>query len=370
MHRIFSLILAFSLTGVAACAQDAQSHVPASGTKAVPSELTATGVAPNDVVISIQGFCDQGLLVEGTVSAAGEKREGGDGSKGAITKLNGDATAGGDNKTTDCKTEVTRAQFERLVDSLEPKMRRSDRIRVAVRYAEGLIFAQKAHELGIEKDPKFEERAKYSYLQTLSASFNKYLTLKGLDVSDSEVETYYREHPELFVQGHFERIFVPNLRKHSDVPSTPEGVYKMRAADEAAMKSLAERVRARAIAGASFGRLQAEVYKFAGQDKADTPDVDLDEVNRTEAPAELQQVFDLKPGQISEVISASKGWHIVKMISLKTIPLSEAKGTLQRIRILELTNAAKNSARTEFNDAYFNTLGGMEPAAVEQKEQK
>jgi hypothetical protein len=360
MRRVSFLLISFCVfIGGTVRAQD----TPASAGAASQSQLTATGVAPDDVVISIDGVCDLEFLIAGSARGSGESPKAGDPSHGNSGASPASSYKG--SPAPECKTEITRAEFERMIELLEPTLKRSDRIRVGVRYADGLVFAEKSKEIGLDRDPRTLVGAKYSYLLFLSGSFNRYLQSQAAQSSDAEVKTYYDQHPEVFVKANFLRIFIPNERKHSDVPSTPQQVEQRRAADEAAMKSLATRIRARALAGANFQALEKEVYRFAGEPASDTPFVDLDDVTRREAPLELQAVFDLKPGQISEVMPAPKGWHIVKKVSQQPIPLSEARPILQAIRFQEALDSAKHSAPTKFNDAYFNTPHGMDPVGGE-----
>jgi parvulin-like peptidyl-prolyl isomerase len=289
---------------------------------------------PGDVVITIHGFCDPDLLLEGT----------------AIRKEE------------ECKTEITRAQFEKLIDALGPAMERSNRIRIAVQYPEMLLFAQKAHAVQLEQDPKFQERLRYSNLQLLSRTYNSYLAEKAREISDADIEKYYKEHPETFDQVDLLRIFVPKEKKHTDYPSTPAKLAELRAADEAAMKSKADEIQKKAAAGGDFEQLEVEIYKFAGEDPVDAPDVDLGLTTRDEIPEEYRQVFGLKIGQVSEAIATPKGWYICKITSRATIPLEKAKTILERLRLQESINAAKGSVKTQFNDNYFSTPHGMEAA--------
>jgi hypothetical protein len=362
MHRVSSLLIYFFvLIGGTVWAQD----TPVSTGADPQSQLTATGVAPNDVVISIDGVCNRELLIAGSTRGSADGLKSGD----VTTPGNSDVSSVNSDKggqKPECKTEVTRAEFEKMIDLLEPTLKRSDRIRVAVRYADGLVYGEKSKEIGLDTDPRTLVGAKYSYLLFLSGAYNRYLQTQAAQSTDADLKAYYDQHPEVFVKANFLRIFVPNERKHSDVPSTPEKVAERRTADEEAMKALATKIRARAIAGANFETLEKEVYRFGGYPASDTPYVDLDDITRREAPIELQGVFDLKPGQISEVLPEPKGWHIVKKVSQKPIPLSEARPILQSLRFQEALDSTKHSAPTTFNHAYFDTPHGMDPAGEEK----
>jgi parvulin-like peptidyl-prolyl isomerase len=349
MRRDFALI-AFSMVLACIVAQAqagaTQPGVPAQENPASGAALTATGVSLDDIVISVSGFCDPDLVLEGTTTPA----------QSAAPDSSGGAKA-------DCKTEVTRAQFEKLVDAIGPGMDSSNKIKTAVRYAESLVFAQKAREMALDKDPKFQEQLKFGYLQFLSQSFNKYLAKEAANISEPELQTYYKEHPETFEQVDLLRIFVPNEKHHAEIPGTPSRIAEVRAADALAMKAEAERIRRKALAGEDFEKLAVEAYRFAGLNADDAPEVALGKVNRAEVPKDYQDgVFGLKPGQISPIIPAPEGWHICKVLSRQTVPISEAKVLFQRIRLKDLSDQAKSVVTTKFNDAYFNTPRGMEPA--------
>ena len=145
MRRCLTLMLfLLFVTGPFVSAQDAQSSGGAADITGAHPVLTATGVALDDVVISISGFCDRALLVEGAIAppsptSASKPDQ-------ANPQNKGEAAAGPNaarTKDADCKTEVTRAQFERLTDALGIGQDHSNRIRTAVRYPEVLLYRRK-----------------------------------------------------------------------------------------------------------------------------------------------------------------------------------------------------------------------------------
>ena len=66
-----------------------------------------------------------------------------------------------------CKTVITRAQYEYLMDVLGGRPSAYHGLRLARRYAEVLLFSAKGRELGVEKDPRFQEKVRYNYLEAL-----------------------------------------------------------------------------------------------------------------------------------------------------------------------------------------------------------
>jgi len=331
----------------------------------VRPDVTTTGVAPNDVVETIHGFCDNDLLInrEKSVSAT----DSADAAKpdSVISHGSSESVPSGFHGANgpECKTVITRAEFEKLatlldVDANAP-INRSNRIKLGVRYPETLLFAAKALQAGIDKEPGFQTKVKYSYLLLLSQAFTHRIQEEATNISDEEFASEYKNHPELFEKVNLLRIFIPKQKHHTS------GVEMLRdaAADEAAMKAEAEQIRKKALAGGSFAKLEKEVYVFAGEDPDEAPSVELDGTTRSGVERQYQGiVFHLKPGQISDLVPAPMGWHIFKLVSKSEVPMSEARNLLLSLRVRDAVDAAKAEIKTDFNDAYFNVPGGMEQA--------
>jgi PPIC-type PPIASE domain len=87
----------------------------------------------------------------------------------------------------------------------------------------------------------------------------------------------------------------------------------------------------------------------------------LTSVRRTGLPPAHAVVFDLKPGEVSQVISDSGGYYIYKVNSKSEIPLDQAKteihSKLQNDRMRETMENLNNSFKVETNDAYFGPGG-------------
>ena len=73
----------------------------------------------------------------------------------ADAKLQGDA----------CKTVITRAQFEKLADALQPGMSSAIRRQLATRYGQVLKMSTEAEKRGLDKEPSFEEKMYFARMQ-------------------------------------------------------------------------------------------------------------------------------------------------------------------------------------------------------------
>jgi peptidyl-prolyl cis-trans isomerase C len=278
-------------------------------------------VPPDTPVITIQGVCDNGFSDKSAVASSPDVRD------------------------KNCRTVVTRAQFEKLVDALLPVAPPAAKRKFANDYPENLLFAEKARQTGLDKDPDFEESLKFTILRALSTEFVKHAQDQARDISDADIEKVYKEHPELFLKIDLLRIYVPKEKE-------PPSQNQTRAAVEAEMRAVAEKIRAQAAAGGDFEQLQEEAYKDAGM--SDPPEVNVGEQTRGTMSLDYQKAaFELEPGQVSQVVLSPIGFHIFKISSKKMVPLSEAKPILQSLRFRETIAAAKKNLKWELNEEYF-----------------
>src|SRR5579864_7412939 len=154
----------------------------------------------------------------------------------------------------DCKTVVTRAEFERIIRTIQPNMPKAQQKQFASRYVNVLLLAGKAHEMSLDHGPEFDEQMYLSRLQVLARLGGEHLQKDAGQVSDTEIEAYYHEHSADFKTISYDRINVPK-QKQTDTtgqkPNDPDA-QKKRDASETEMKEEADKLRARAAAGEDF----------------------------------------------------------------------------------------------------------------------
>jgi hypothetical protein len=274
--------------------------------------LLATGAvygeaAPDDAVITVNGFCNH-------------------------TRRQGDP----------CQTVVTRAQFEKLTEALQPGMPLELRLKVANAYARMMKMAAAAEARGLDKTPAFAEEMRYARLQLLSQDLSRVLREDADNVSDAELGAYYQENRSSFEQAILARIFIPRAKKAG-----------MHSEDE--MLQVATDLRARATAGAEPDELEIQAYTAAGI-PGTAPHTRLENVRRVTLPPTHEFVMDLAPGEVSEVLSDPGGGHFIyKMIGKRTLSLQEAQPEIRKL----LSEQRYRDAAQRFsddivlNDAYF-----------------
>jgi len=288
-------------------------------------EDAASKVAPDAAIITIEGLCDNPPA---------------------------DKTAGS------CSTTITRDQFEKLLQSIQPNLPARARRQFANRYVNALIMSQKAHEMGLDQGPKFDERMKLARIQILSQALSQAIQEKAAQISDQDIQDYYEKSKAEFEEASLKRIYIPKVQQPpaSKVKLSAAEQDKRAKAGEAAMKAESAKIRARAVAGEDLTKLQAEAFLVAGI-KAKSPTVDMGKVRRSSLPPDQASVMDLKTGAISELISDQSGYYVYKVGAKDTLALDkvqeEIRGSLRAQRMQADMQAAEHSATPKFDETYF-----------------
>ena len=301
--------------------------------QATPAKAPESKVGPNDTVLTVKGVCA-------------------DGSK------QGD----------DCKTTISKEQFEKLANALQPNMAPAIRRQLATAYSRMLLMSTAAEKRGLDKQPKFDDMLRFARMQVLSQELTRALQEEAGNISDSDFESYYNKNAPAFEEATLVRIFVPANKQivNSKPNLKDEEVKAQQKTGEEAMKKTAAALRTRAVSGEDFDKLQKEAYLAAGL-KGTPPSTKMDKIRRTTL-APHADLLDMKPDQVSELISDASGHYIYKLLSKQTLPLEEVK---QEIRMAISAQRYRDAMQpfqagnAELNDAYFgparNTAMPMPP---------
>lgn len=256
-----------------------------------------------------------------------------------------------------CKTVITRAQFEKLCEALQPGMSLSLRLNVANAYARNLRMAAAAEKRGLDKTPAFEEAMRYARLQLLSQDLTRALQAEANNISDADLTDYYKKNEASFEEATLARIFIPHTKQAA--AAHEDGEDAQRKADEEAMTKAAADLRARAVHGEDPDKLQIEAYTEAGIPRTSS-NTKMEKVRRNTLPPQHESVMDLKPGEVSEVFSDPGGAHFIyKMIGKRTLTLEEAKTEMRTAISSQRYRDSMKSFQGDvvFSDAYFNPPG-------------
>jgi peptidyl-prolyl cis-trans isomerase C len=178
---------------------------------------------------------------------------------------------------------------------------------------ENKVFSKEARKAGLDKDPQIKQSLDRTTNETLARYFVMRYVNQKVEPSEDEIKKYYSDHKDQFV--------------------VPEGVFlqlivvKGKEAAEALLQELKE--------GVSFEELAknksiARSWKEGGR---------LGWLYKGNMDPELEKVaFNLKKGELSDVIKTKRGYQIIKVLekSDKSITgLEEAKANIRTMLSLE-----------------------------------
>jgi hypothetical protein len=285
-------------------------------------------------------------------------------------------TAAAAKKPTEC--QITRAEFEKLTKVVQqgPNPLNAQQKRTfAGQLPQAIAMSEAAKKKGLDKSQDFQETMKFVRIRVLTTELQRSVQEEADKVPPQQIEKYYKENPEAFEQFSLDRLFIPRYKQPSAEDKeqakgketeklTEEEQKAKEAADKAKqekgekeLNELAESLRQRAVAGEDFTKLQKEAFEAAGT-KVENPTVNLPKVRRTGLPPAHVAVFDLKAGEVSEVISDNGGHYIYKVVSREVLPLDdkmtgEIHTKLKSERLKEMMDKYTNSFQATTNEAYF-----------------
>jgi bifunctional DNA-binding transcriptional regulator/antitoxin component of YhaV-PrlF toxin-antitoxin module len=311
-------------------------------------------VPESAVVLTIKGVCPTAA----TKSAAA--------SKAGATKTTAEK------KPADCKTEITRAEFEKIAGGLSPSITPQLKRQLETALPRFMAMSEAAKAKGLENSEQYKETLKIAKMQILTNALQRQVQEEADKVPPEAIEKYYKDNPEAYQQFSLDRIFIPRNKQPAaedkaeakEPEKLTEEQQKAKEAEDKAkqekgeqeLNKLADDLRARAAAGEDFTKLQKEAFDAAGT-KVENPTVNLPKVRRTGLPAAQASVFDLKQGDVSQVISDNGGHYIYKVVSKDVLPLdqveTEIHNKLKGERQKEMMDKYTNSFQSIPNEAYF-----------------
>ena len=263
-----------------------------------------------------------------------------------------------------CESAITREQFEKLAESLQPNMASPIKLRLATAYSRLVGMTKEAEKRGLDKSPKFEASMSFARMQILSQQLTGALQEESQKVSDADIEKYYKDKIDTYQEATLQRLYIPHTKQITPPKAVP-GVKKdketlereekaRQKSAEDAMTRAAAALRARAAKGEPFDALEKEAYLSAGL-KGNPPSTKMEKVRPTTLPPTHKSALELKEGEVSQVISDASGHYIYKLVSKQTLPLDtvkpEIKNWIASGRFRDLMQEYQGTST--LNDAYF-----------------
>ncbi len=181
---------------------------------------------------------------------------------------------------------------------------------------------------------------------TTDLAIQKYLVANVSDtskVTSEQAHAYYDAHPEVFTPG--EQVHARHILVKVDPSATPE--------QKAAARRKAERLLARVKAGEDF----ATVAKDSSDDASAARGGDLGEFGRGQMVAPFDAaVFQLQPGQISDIVETQFGYHIIKCEERKEAKVVPYDDKVEAFAMRQVQAERRN-------DAFKKVLDGLHVGA-------
>jgi len=326
---MFKALLSALLLSCLAQAQLAPT-VPSPARPAQPAApAPAVEVPPNAPVITINGFCP-------------------------------DAPANTDPKSPECKTIVTRAQFEKLIDTLNAKMPPQARQNVANDYAKMLVLSSEAKKRGLEDTQRYKDLVNFVKMQVAAQELLHSIQDQSKP-SDAEIAKYYDDNKAKYEEISLKRVFLPRNSPGAK-PTDPKPT------DEE-LKAEGEKIRTRLAAGEDFDKVQQEIYTAKGY-KSPPPPTSIPNWRRDAVPPAQASLFDLKQGELSPVMVEPAGAYVYQITEKKITPLDSVKSEIQSQlgsqKMRAEMDSLTSSIKPDLNETYFRGFSGspMGPGMV------
>ena len=246
----------------------------------------------------------------------------------------------------DCKTVVSRAEFEQLVHALSPDQpvatQDGTRGRIAMQYGEMLVMANEAEKRGLDKDLDTQVMLQFSRLQVLANSLLRTLQ-KQVRVTDDDIRKYYDEHLADFGGVAVQRVMIP----------AAHAAKKQGSQD---LEAFAGQIQKRFVAGEDAAKLQQEIY-----DKFGFKNPPL--ISLVLRPSELtpmeEPITRMKVGEVSPPLYDGMAYSIYKSEGPKPLPLASVKqdieGRLTQQQVKAAFDALLKDKKPELNSQFFTT---------------
>lgn len=250
----------------------------------------------------------------------------------------------------DCKKVITKQEFEELLNVVNPNHQpipAAQRQQLAQRYVDLLVFSEAARKAGVEKKPQFQEAVRVQRMAVLQQVYLQDLEEQYKTPSADEVEKFYKDNNSKFEEVKLHRIAIP---KTNPAAQDKEEFEKK-------AQQVANDIREQAAKGEDPDKLQKAAYDTLG---LTNPPATTDFGKRKRGlfpPAEEQDIFGLKPGEVTKVESGPAGFIIWKVDEKQTIPLEQVREEISRNLSQQKMKAKVDSIKAgihpDFNKDYF-----------------
>jgi peptidyl-prolyl cis-trans isomerase C len=220
--------------------------------------------------------------------------------------------------------QITAAEFDRLIDSLQTQYRATARGAGRRQFADNIVqmltLSEEAQRRKLDESTEFKTRVRFQNANLLANVMVEQLT-KDVQVPEADLRQYYTGHPSEFEQVHARHILI--RFQGSGVPVRPG----QKDLTEAEALAKAQDLRKKIQDGQDFGELAKVESDDAG---SGAKGGDLGTFHHGQmVPSFEEAAFKLKPGELSDPVKSQFGYHIIQVQSHDIKSFEEVRADLE-----------------------------------------
>jgi parvulin-like peptidyl-prolyl isomerase len=209
--------------------------------------------------------------------------------------------------------------------------------------ADQTLFAEEARAMGLDKDETVQIMIQDMVDKLLANLYVRRYVLPASQVSEADISAYYKSHAGLWRRP--EAVRARHILLRVDSRATAQAVT--------AVEKRALEIRHRLEAGEDFARLAENFSEDTGTKKSGG---DLGFFTRKGKVAAISDAaFAMKPGQISNPVRSSVGYHILQVMERRPAgvkPLKEVSGEIRSLLLREKRVDAAKAARKRLEEKF------------------
>ena len=257
--------------------------------------------------------------------------------------------------TAPCTKTITKGEFDKVTKAINPNLAPDARRRLAGYYVQLLALSNEAKKEGLDKEAGFDEKVRLATMQLMAGAKSDKLA-EGTAATQTEIDGFYNENPDLFQQLSIRRVIVPKQTDKNAV--SPE-----------ALKKMADDVQQRCAAGEDTDKLQADIWvkallpgtpvntNFGWRSRGDLQQQQL-------APEITQTLLTLKSGDTSKVLEDNGYFYIFKIDGKRLIQLKDASEEIAKVIQQQHYNDKMNKMLTGLKADLDEKFFGPAPQAA------
>jgi peptidyl-prolyl cis-trans isomerase C len=220
--------------------------------------------------------------------------------------------------------KITAAEFDRLIDSLQPQYRTAargaGRKQFADNLAQMLTLSQEAQRRKLNESSDYKSKAMLQNANLLASLMVEQVT-KDIHITDADLHQYYDSHKAEFDTVHARHILI---RFQGSGAAIRPGQKDLTDAEALAK---AQDLRQKIQGGMDFG----ELAKVESDDTGSgAKGGDLGSFKHGQmVPSFEEAAFKLKPGELSEPVKSQFGYHLIQVQSHDTKSFEDARAELE-----------------------------------------